>query len=56
MLARGSQPSLAVAPTVIAALVLLAWTRDTCIELLGETLFASMALLFAFTFVGAWRQ
>ncbi len=41
---------------VVAALVLLPVTKNPYIELLGETLFVSLVLLFAFVLAGAWRQ
>ena len=50
------QLALVVALAVLAAVALLPVTRNPYIELLGETLFVGMVLLFAFTLAGAWRQ
>ena len=50
------QLALVVALAVIAAIVLKPITRNTYLELLGETLFVGMVLLFGFTLAGAWRQ
>jgi signal transduction histidine kinase len=40
----------------VAAVLLLPVTHNPYIELLGETLFVGMVLLFAFTLAGAWQQ
>ncbi|MBC8056486.1 MAG: histidine kinase, partial [Rhizobiales bacterium] len=45
-----------VALAVVAALVLKPMTFNSHLELLGETLFVGIVLLFAFTVAGAWRQ
>lgn len=47
---------LVVALAAVAAVLLLPATHNPYIELLGETLFVGLALLFAFTLAGAWRQ
>lgn len=41
---------------MVAAVALLPLTHNPYIELLGETLFVGVMLLFAFTAAGAWRQ
>ena len=50
------QLGLVVVLAVVAAVALLPMTRNPYIELLGETLFVGMVLLFAFTLAGAWQQ
>jgi hypothetical protein len=50
------QLTLVVVLAVVVAVAFLPMTHNTFIELLGETLFVGMALLFAFTLAGAWRQ
>ena len=47
---------LVVVLAVIVSIAFLPITRNTYIELLGETLFVGMVLLFGFTVAGAWRQ
>jgi len=51
-----SQLALVVALAVVVALGLLPLTMNHYGELLGETLFVGMVLLFGFTAAGAWRQ
>lgn len=50
------QLALVVVLAIVAAVALLPVTRNPYIELLGETLFVGMVLLFAFTLAGACRQ
>ena len=50
------QLALVVVLAVVGAVLLLPVTKNPYIELLGETLFVGMVLLFAFTLAGAWRQ
>jgi Histidine kinase len=50
------QLGLVVLLALAAAVFLLPVTQNPYIELLGETLFVGMVLLFAFTLAGAWRQ
>jgi signal transduction histidine kinase len=50
------QLALVVVLAVVAAVALLPVTHNPYIELLGETLFVGMVLLFAFTLAGAWQQ
>ena len=50
------QLALVVVLAVFAAVALLPLTHNPYIELLGETLFVGMVLLFAFTLAGAWQQ
>ena len=50
------QLALVVTLGVLAALALNPITRNPFVEVLGETLFVAMVLLFAFTVAGAWRQ
>jgi two-component sensor histidine kinase len=50
------QLGLVVLLALAAAVLLLPVTQNPYIELLGETLFVGMVLLFAFTLAGAWRQ
>lgn len=45
-----------VVAAVVAAALLKPLTRNLYIELLGETLFVGLMLLFAFSAAGAWRQ
>lgn len=45
-----------VATAALGAVALLPFASNPYIELLGETLFVGMVLLFAFTLAGAWRQ
>ncbi|HSH89508.1 MAG TPA: hypothetical protein VK996_05960, partial [Ramlibacter sp.] len=40
----------------LCAALLLVVAHNTYFELLGETLFVGMSLLFAYTAAGAWRQ
>jgi len=46
----------AVAAAAVFAAVLLPLTRNTYVEILGETLFVGVVLLTAFTAAGAWEQ
>jgi hypothetical protein len=48
--------ALVVGVAAIAAWALMAWAHNTYIELLGETLFVGIMLMFAFRGAGAWRQ
>ena len=50
------QLALVVALAALAALALMPITINPYVELLGETLFVGMVLLFGFTVAGAWRQ
>ena len=56
MLPSRAQLALVVGLALTAAVALTPWTRNTFLELLGETLFVGMFLLFALTMAGAWRQ
>ena len=47
---------LVVALAIAGAVMLMPVTENPYIELLGETLFVGIVLLFAFTLAGAWRQ
>ena len=47
---------LVVAAALLSALALMPFALNPYLELLGETLFVGMVLLFAFTVAGAWRQ
>jgi len=50
------QLALVVGLATVAALALTPFTHNLYLEVLGETLFVGMVLLFAFTVAGAWRQ
>ena len=50
------QLALVVALAALAALALMPITINPYVELLGETLFVGIVLLFGFTVAGAWRQ
>ncbi len=56
LLPSRAQLVLVVGLATVAAVALLPLTRNPFIELLGETLFVGIVLLFAFTLAGAWRQ
>jgi signal transduction histidine kinase len=55
-LPSGRQLVNVVVGALIAAAALLPITHNTYVELMGETLFVGVMLLFAFTAAGAWRQ
>ena len=56
ILPRRRQLALVVVLAFVAAWALTMVALNPFIELLGETLFVSIVLLFAFTLAGAWRQ
>ena len=56
ILPRRRQLIVVVVLALLAALALIPITRNSFIELIGETLFVGMVLLFAFTLAGASRQ
>jgi signal transduction histidine kinase len=55
-LPRRRQLVVVVVAALVAAAMLKPLTRNTYPELAGETVFEGLALLFAFTAAGAWRQ